>query len=204
MSRLAIFIDGGYLDKIAELEFGMFVDFAKISGEIRSIVAKTAPDIEILRTFYYHCLPYQSNPPTPTEALRFSKKQGFLNSLSSLPRFEVRTGRLAFKGLDAHGEPIFQQKRLDLLLGLDLALLSGKRQISHVVILAGDSDLLPAFKVAKDEGLLVWLFHGPRHSRLDGTCTYAQELWDAADERFELDLAFMQRIQKSRLPPTTS
>lgn len=205
MPRLAIFIDGGYLDKIAELEFGMFVDFSKINEEIRSIIARTAPDIEVLRSFYYHCLPYQSNPPTPIEAQRFSKKQAFFKSLSRLPRFEVRTGRLVFKGLDANAEPIFQQKRVDLLLGLDLALLSGKRQVSHLVILAGDSDLLPAFKVAKDEGLLVWLFHGPRHSRIDSTCTYAQELWDEADERFEIDLAFMQRIQKLQLqPPATS
>jgi len=196
MSRLAIFIDGGYLDKIAEKEFGIFIDYEKISGEIRKVVASTATDIELLRTFYYNCLPYQSNPPTPNEALRFSKRQGFYDYLSQLRRFEVRRGRLAFRGLSDKGEPIFEQKKVDLMLGLDLALLSGKQQINHVAIVTGDGDLLPAFEVAKTEGILVWLFHGPRCSKADGKSTYAQELWLKADERYEIDLAFMQRIQK--------
>ena len=107
----------------------------------------------------------------------------------------VRQGRLVFRGNDANGLPVFQQKRVDLLLGLDFALLSGKNQISHVAVLAGDSDLLPAFRVAKDEGILVWLFHGPRHCKKDGSPTFADELWREADERYEINLAFMKSIQ---------
>ena len=197
-SRVAIFIDGGYLDKIAELEFGIYVDFQKIGDEIIKIMAKTTPDVELLRTFYYHCLPYQSNPPTAEEALRFSKKQSFLDSLSKIRRFTVRTGRLVFRGIDNKGKPIFEQKRTDLMLGLDLALLSGKRQISDIVCVAGDSDLLPAFKAAKEEGIAVWLFHGPRYSKVNGQSTYAQELWDVADERPEIDLAFMKAVERAR------
>jgi len=104
---------------------------------------------------------------------------------------------LAFKGLDINKNPIFQQKRVDLLLGLDFALLSGKRQITHAAVIAGDSDLLPAFKVAKEEGILVWLFHGPQVSQKDGYSTYASELWQEADERYEIDLAFMKRNKRS-------
>jgi uncharacterized LabA/DUF88 family protein len=85
-----------------------------------------------------------------------------------------------------------------LLLGLDFALLSGKKQITHAAVIAGDSDLLPAFQVAKDEGISVWLFHGPRVSKKDGKSTYADDLWREADERFEIDLSFMNRIA---LPP---
>ena len=83
-----------------------------------------------------------------------------------------------------------------MLLGLDFALLSGKRQISHAAVVSGDSDLLPAFHVAKEEGILVWLFHGPRVSKKDGYSTFANELWQEADERFEIDATFMKRVKR--------
>jgi uncharacterized LabA/DUF88 family protein len=197
MYRLAIFVDGGYLDSLATDEFGIRVDQSKLGEEIRRIVAaKTPNSVDLLRTLYYDCLPYQSNPPTTEEKERFSKKRSYFDMLRNLPRFDVREGRLVFRGLDKSGKQIFQQKRVDLLLGLDFALLSGKRQITHVAVVSGDSDLLPAFKVAKEEGISVWLFHGPRKSKRDGSSTYAYELWQEADERYEIDLDFMKRVQR--------
>ena len=197
MYRLAIFVDGGYLDSLATDEFGIRIDQSKLGEEIRRIVAaKTPNSVDLLRTLYYDCLPYQSNPPTTEEKGRFSKKRSYFDMLRNLPRFDVREGRLVFRGLDKSGKQIFQQKRVDLLLGLDFALLSGKRQITHVAVVSGDSDLLPAFKVAKEEGISVWLFHGPRKSKKDGSSTYAYELWQEADERCEIDLAFMKRVQR--------
>jgi len=197
MYRLAIFVDGGYLDSLATDEFGIRVDQSKLGEEIRRIVAaKTPNSVDLLRTLYYDCLPYQSNPPTTEEKERFGKKRSYFDMLRNLPRFDVREGRLVFRGLDKTGKQIFQQKRVDLLLGLDFALLSGKRQITHVAVVSGDSDLLPAFKVAKEEGISVWLFHGPRKSKKDGSSTYAYELWQEADERYEIDLDFMKRVQR--------
>lgn len=160
------------------------------------IKAKTPNSVDLLRTLYYDCLPYQSNPPTAQEKERFSKKRSYFDTLRNLPRFDVREGRLVFRGLDTSGKQIFQQKRVDLLLGLDFALLSGKRQITHVAVVSGDSDLLPAFKVAKEEGISVWLFHGPRKSKKDGSSSYAYELWQEADERYEIDMDFMKRVQR--------
>jgi len=197
MYRLAIFVDGGYLDSLASDEFGIRVDQSKLGEEIRRIVAaKTPNSVDLLRTLYYDCLPYQSNPPTAQEKERFSKKRSYFDTLRNLPRFDVREGRLVFRGLDTSGKQIFQQKRVDLLLGLDFALLSGKRQITHVAVVSGDSDLLPAFKVAKEEGISVWLFHGPRKSKKDGSSSYAYELWQEADERYEIDMDFMKRVQR--------
>ena len=199
MSRLAIFVDGGYLDSLAEDEFSMRVDMGKLGDEIRQIITtKSQDNVELLRTFYYDCLPYKSNPPTEEEALRFGKKRRFFSALSYLPRFSVREGRLVFRDKDAKGKPIFQQKRVDLLLGLDFALLSGKQKIAHAAVVSGDSDLVPAFSVAKEEGILVWLFHGPRISKKDGSSTFANELWQEADERYEIDSKFMRRIQRKQ------
>ncbi len=189
MSRLAIFIDGGYIDKIAK-EFGTWVDYVKFVEEVVSTVSSKTPNaIDLLRTYYYDCLPYQSNPPADDERERFAKKRKFFDRLGRIERFQVREGRLAHRGFDNNAKPIFQQKRTDLLLGLDFALLSSKRTITHAALVAGDSDFLPAVEVAKQEGITVWLFHG---------LTPSGELWLAADERLELDQDFMNRVARSR------
>jgi uncharacterized LabA/DUF88 family protein len=202
MSMLAIFIDGGYLDSISRDEYRVRADIAKLGEEVRRVVStKSRDSVDILRIFYYDCLPYQSRMPTWEEADRYSKKRKFFYSIGRLPRVKVREGRLKFRGIDKlSGEPIFQQKKIDLQLGLDFALLSGKRSIAHAAIVAGDSDLLPAFEVARDEGILVWLFHGPARSCKDGNPTYAEELWTEADERHEMDSAFFNAIKRIEEP----
>ena len=51
----------------------------------------------------------------------------------------------------------FKQKQLDIMIGLDIALLAQKRIVDKVVIVAGDSDLVPAMAFARNEGCLVYL-----------------------------------------------
>lgn len=197
MSRLAIFIDGGYLNSLSDDEFLIRIDLGKFSEEIRQIVSSRSQDpVDLLRAFYYDCLPYQSSPATDDEKIRFGKKRKFFDALKYLTRFSVREGRLALRGYDINGKPIFQQKRVDLLLGLDFALLAGKQQITHAAIVSGDSDLIPALEIAKECGVLVWLFHGPRISKKDGSSTFANELWQEADERFEINEALMKRVAR--------
>ncbi len=198
MARLAIFIDGGYIDKLASTDFSVWVDYKKFVDEVVNVISnKTAEPLDLLRAYYYNSLPYQSSPATPLERELFAKKRSFFNALTRLERFLVREGRLALRGQDDHGRPIFQQKRTDLQLGLDFALLSGKRQITHAALVAGDSDFIPAIEIAKQEGVVVSLFHGPNKDTR-GDSTYAQELWEAADERFELTQSFMESVRLIR------
>src|ERR1035437_5552422 len=124
MSRNAIFIDAAYFTFMTKNEFaGAKVDFGLLATKI-------AGGREILRTYYYDCLPYQSSPSTRDEQIRFGKHQNFHSMLTRIPRFEIRLGRLEFRGQRADGKPIFQQKRVDILMGVDLALLAAKHQIS--------------------------------------------------------------------------
>lgn len=174
----------------------MSVDLEKLSQEVLATVnAASAESVDLLRAFYYHCPPYQSNPPTDEERGRTARFQGFRRALERIPRFAVRLGHLQFRGLKQDGSPDLGQKQVDLLLGLDIALLAGKQQITHAALVAGDSDFVPAFGVAKQEGVLVWLFHGPNAARDDGHSTYSGELWTAADERSEMDDAFLKRVE---------
>ncbi|MBF0344260.1 MAG: NYN domain-containing protein [Nitrospirae bacterium] len=181
MNRVAIFIDGGYMADILRKYFGK----ARIHY---GLFAKwVAADMEIFRTYYYDCLPYQSPTPTLEEAKRFSSKQKFLSIIDQLERFKVRTGKLEFRGIDKDGNPIFIQKLIDMMIGIDITLLSVKRAITHIAIISGDSDFIPAIKVAKDEGVLVKLFHGPKN-------TFHDELWKEADERREITQDVIESI----------
>lgn len=154
--RIAIFIDGGYLEKIIKNEFAeVSIDFAKLVEVLRE-------GRELLRTYYYHCLPYQSNRPTPEESDRFAKKEGFFSYLRRLPRFSVRLGKLAFRGTDNAGNKSFEQKGIDTLLSIDMVNLAATRQVSDIILLAGDSDYIPAIEVTKTHGVGVILYHSQR------------------------------------------
>ncbi len=45
----------------------------------------------------------------------------------------------------------FSQKRVDLKIGLDIASLSLKKQVEQIVLVSGDSDFVPAAKLARRE-----------------------------------------------------
>jgi uncharacterized LabA/DUF88 family protein len=81
------------------------------------------------------------------------------------------------------------------MLGLDFALLSVQNQITHAAVVAGDSDFIPAFVAARLEGVSIWLFHGPGRRR-GRDSTYADELWLASDERYQMTRDFMCRISR--------
>jgi len=197
LARLAIFIDGGYYNALAEEHYHVRIEFPKFVERIKDIVAAQTPEpLDILRTFYYDCLPYQSKNPTSDEGQRYGKKLGFLNYLESLPRVEVRKGRLAYRGTKTGGEKIFQQKKVDLLLGLDVAQQSLKGHITHVALVAGDGDYCPAVEFAKSQSVCVWLFHGPNASPTTKKGTYAMDLWSSCDERTEIDQEFIDKTKR--------
>lgn len=192
MFRLAIFVDGAYLEKVAKKN-SVRVDYEKLSSEILTWVSARTPGtiIELLRTYYYNGLPYQSNPPTEHERKFFQKRRRFYDALERLSSFTVRLGVVKYRGSDNQGKPIYQQKQVDLLLGLDFALLSAKRSITHAAVVTGDSDMVPAFDVARSEGIAIWLFAGEPQS-------HARELWHAADERVDLDQPFLEAIRRKK------
>jgi len=181
MSRVAIFIDGAYLGFLLRDEFASAkIDHARLATTL-------AGNLDILRTYYYDCPPFQSSSPTDAEKQRFSKAQAFFSALDRLPRYEVRLGRLAYRGLLANGKPNFQQKRVDIMLGVDLALLAGKNQITHAILVAGDSDFIPAVLAAKGEGVLVRLYHGQ---------SFHKDLWDCVDEREPISQTLIDAIKR--------
>lgn len=194
MGVTAVFIDGGYLDKVLYRDHGNArIDLEKLSKLM------SEPD-ELLRAYYYHCLPYQSNPPSPEESARYAGRHRFTTKLSLLPRFEVRLGRLVCRGIDrTTGERIFQQKRVDCMIGVDMALLAGKGKITNAAILTGDSDLIPAIESVKREGVLTTLWHGG----ITAESRPSAELYALVDERKQLTVDIVQSILLQRTATRT-
>jgi len=145
--RAAVFIDSGYIGTVLKKEFnGARIAYEKFSDVL------AGPGYERLRTYFYHCMPYQGSPPTKEESERHSRADSFIAGLQRLPRFEVRLGRLERRGES------FEQKRVDVLLSVDLVRMSWDHQIQKAVVVTGDSDFVPAIQAAKDAGVLTHLF----------------------------------------------
>ena len=151
--KVGIFIDGGYLQRILKDVFGEpSIDHKQLSEEM-------ARGKDILRTYYYDCLPYQGNPPSQEESRRVSAKQKFFSYLNNLPKYQVQEGTLAYRGRDNNGRPIFVQKGIDVKISVDMLLLAAQRSISEAILVSGDSDLLPAVIGVKNFGVNVTLGH---------------------------------------------
>ncbi len=196
MASLAILIDGGYLDKVAQEEFHVRVDYRALSEAIQGIVRSSEDEpVRLFRTYYYTALPFRSEPPTPEEASRYARAARFIERLRRLPRFEVRLGRLVLRGTDEAGRLNLEQKQVDVQIASDIVRLSAKQVVTHFAIITGDSDLIPAVAMAREEGVSIWLFHGPYRSAVSG---YSNELWDLVDMRHEIDQAFMNQVQRRR------
>lgn len=187
MGRAAIYIDGGYLDKVLYHNFhNRRIDYDKLVSEM------AAPD-DMLRAYYYHCLPHRGNNPSEEERGRYGSMHRFVTALGHLPRFEVRLGRIVMRGYSADGTPIFIQKRVDCMIGVDMALLAAKGKITNVGFLSGDSDLIPAIEAVKREGVLVTLWHGAYSQ----STSPSRELVEICDERREINEELINRIARA-------
>jgi uncharacterized LabA/DUF88 family protein len=179
MPRYAVFIDGGYLAKALKSFGEPRIDFLKLSETFRE-------QDERLRTYYYNCAPFQSTPPERDEQERKARFDRFVAALDSLPRFQVRLGRLA-RRIEPDGTTRFEQKMVDVLLAVDLVRLSSESQIQRAVLIAGDSDFVPAIEVARDAGVIVQRCHGATPRPHD-------QLVRASDERLVIDQDLLDAI----------
>jgi uncharacterized LabA/DUF88 family protein len=192
MDKSAIFIDAGYLNKIIKTEFDYAkLDYLKFSNNL-------SQGTERFRTYYYDCMPFQSNPPTEFERKLFSGMDRFIYSLRKLPRFDVKLGKLGkrtqvcrecdFRNI------VFEQKKVDILMAVDIVRLSWQKSVNNIIIIAGDSDFIPAIKNAKEAGMMTQLYYS-KYSVHD-------ELLIMCDDTFQIDDKLIQSsLIKSSLPP---
>jgi uncharacterized LabA/DUF88 family protein len=182
MRRIVILIDGGYLRAIAQKAHKKYdPDFIeKFAHNCRG------EDEEILRILYYDCAPYTGEAKLPVSGAvhNFYGSDQWLRDLAKRDLFAVRRGVLKFRGYkpkqipihpggaglqDADFVPDFEQKGVDMRIGLDITAYSTNRAVSRIVLVSNDTDCVPALKHGRKAGLQIVVTELPN-------CTVTPEL----------------------------
>ncbi|UCG88396.1 MAG: NYN domain-containing protein [Gemmatimonadota bacterium] len=183
--RVAILLDGEYVKRVLRQRLTRFPSQADVIGEVRRIQRNSALDaFSLYRVFYYTAEPLSGTAIHPLTGNRidfgnttvFSRNTQLIDLIENEPDVAVRRGALVHQGWQigpaavralTQGDtktvgsgdviPKILQKGVDMRIGLDLAWLALKRLVGAVVLVSGDSDLVPALKLARREGLRVYL-----------------------------------------------
>jgi len=65
------------------------------------------------------------------------------------------------------------------MIAVDMVLLAAKRQVTHIELISGDSDFVPAVEAVKRESVIVTLWHG----NLRGKTPPSRDLYKTCDAR---------------------
>lgn len=91
-----------------------------------------------------------------------------------------RLEKVAQAWKDLHGDDVrlaLRQKGVDMRIGLDMSTLTLKRQVDTIILVTGDSDFVPAAKVARREGVEIILdplgqaVNDDLHEHVDGVAS---------------------------------
>jgi len=184
--RYALLIDGGFLTKILRNKNGHYPQSSEILAECARIAAHPRIDgFSLLRQYFYDAPPSQKSVSNPVDGHRIDlgktplakESQSLQDQLELSEDFALRRGETVVHGwklgsaatrdiqkTPRHPEakdfvPDIKQKGVDLRIGLDIARLSLRAMVDVIVVIAGDSDLVPAFKFARREGIRIYLDH---------------------------------------------
>jgi uncharacterized LabA/DUF88 family protein len=183
-TRFALLVDGGFaLKKLREAKkrFPTADDVDDMCSKLRT--HPHLDGLELLRIYFYHAPPANDVLVNPIDKTRqnlattsiFAENESLLDKLEMKSDFALRLGETvvydwrlgssAMKSLAKNPRaitandlvPNITQKGVDLRIGLDIARLSLRAMVGVILVVTGDSDLVPAFKFARREGLRVYL-----------------------------------------------
>ena len=169
--KVAVLIDGGYLRVLVRKQSVQYTPDYIEKVALACIESNEA----LLKVLYYDCPPYPNPIFKPISNQPLAPQNGqWLIDLSCKDYFAVRRGILKFRGFklkqssygkaslqDSDFNADFEQKGVDMRIGLDIATLSQARSVDRVILLTGDTDCVPAMKLARRSGIQVVLMDFP-------------------------------------------
>lgn len=174
MKRVVVLIDGGHLRVLAR---NAKLNYNPDLIEIFALSCITDGE-ELIRVLYYDCAPYTGTARLPVSGniKEFRARDGWLQDLASRDLFAVRLGVLKFRGYKPRNIPIaadkltdndfvpdFEQKGVDMRIGLDIATFSALASVDRIILVSGDTDCIPAMKHARIAGLQMVMIELPNH-----------------------------------------
>lgn len=185
--KYALLVDGAFACKRLYRSLGYrHATAADVIRECQRIRSHDAMrDGSLLRIHYYDAPPGTGQVTNPlsgmTTNLRrsptFARMTALQDQIESSPDCALRQGEVVARGWRLKESalrqiarkrrplkpsdlvPDLRQKGVDLRMGLDIARLSLRRLVDVIVVVTGDSDLVPAFRFARREGIRVYLDH---------------------------------------------
>jgi uncharacterized LabA/DUF88 family protein len=172
MKKVALLIDGGYA-RVVLRKAGKTYNPDYIE---RFADACSAPHEELSRILYYDCAPFTGTVKLPVSGQDkvFNDSAAWLNDLAAKNLFAVRLGVLKFRGFvpkripispstlsDSDFRPDFEQKGVDMRIGLDIATYADRLTFERLIVVTADTDCIPAFKHARKAGIQVVLIQMP-------------------------------------------
>ncbi len=181
MIKTAILIDGGWMaPAVSKMLRVKFATAKQIYDNAVSVLVSA--EEELYRLFYYDSAPYIGNQQNPISKVNidFSTNPGvagrenFFRQLNAMPQVALRIGSLNYRGWKLTSEfhknllagtvtpnsisasdikPNFMQKGVDMKIGIDIASLVFKKIVDRVILFSGDTDMVPAMKFARVEGV---------------------------------------------------
>ncbi|MBU4529836.1 MAG: NYN domain-containing protein [Hoeflea sp.] len=172
--KVAVLIDGGHLRVVSRIA-GHHYDPDFIEKIAHACVDGSET---LLRALYYDCAPYNGKVKKPVsgEELEFKGSDSWLRELAQRNLFAVRQGVLKFRGFkpkkipvtgkdltDDDFKPDFEQKGVDMRIGLDIANFAHEKSVDRIILVSGDTDCIPAMKHARIAGLQIVLVDFENH-----------------------------------------
>jgi uncharacterized LabA/DUF88 family protein len=185
MKKTALLIDGGWfckgLGKILKLPNG----WPTAAQVVKNAQAVLQTDEELFRIFYYDCEPFDREVTNPVDNSKvnyqtmpaYRARKQFFFDLGQTGFVALRRGELKARGWefsDTYRQalisgappgaptprdvyPNFEQKGVDMRIGIDVATLSLKKIVNRIILFSADTDMIPALKLGRSEGLQVFV-----------------------------------------------
>lgn len=192
MKRIAVLLDGGFVRTLAK-RAGKAYD-PDLIEKVGLVCHGTGEEVQ--RILYYDCAPYAGTTTLPVsgDQYTFTGSDQWLHELGRKDLFAVRRGVLKFRGWipknvpitrtaaglqDSDFRPEFEQKGVDMRIGLDMANYASNRSVELIALATNDTDCIPAMKYARRAGLQVALVCLPNCSparELLGHCDFVRKI----------------------------
>ena len=185
MKKTALLIDGGWFSKGLGKILALPGGWPAAPQVIKNARAVLGTDEELFRIFYYDCEPFDREVTNPVDGSKipyhtmpaYTARKRFFFDLGQTEFVALRRGELKARGWEFSATyrqallsgttpvaptprdvyPNFEQKGVDMRIGIDVATLCLKKIVDRIILFSGDADMIPALKLARREGVQVFV-----------------------------------------------
>lgn len=190
--KAVLIADGNYITKIAKNDYGLRHSnlphsLFNIFEQYRDLIKEV--DLHLLRIRYHDSPAFlPNNDPTAEEQKEYDKKEFFFKKhITPYQRIDLIRGRC--QRITVNGNYEYNQKGVDVNMAIDIVQYSAT--VDTIIVVSADSDLIPAFVLAKTKGAEVVLVTSEKVKRFPDSSV--DKLINAADLHFVIEKEMLKK-----------